>query len=640
MFERWLGKWKDIDPLRFVWDWSFTYLSFENAQTSEPVDMPAKAELDLLGPRPERGRLTGRFIDTIPRSWILGFAALAAVYVITAGIPRLFDEIDGQYAGAAREMIARGDWLIPTQDGVPRLQKPPFVYWCEIISLRVFGQNEFGARLPIAIAAIAWLVATGLVARRVIGTSSAGVAAAITLAAFAGTYFFCHLVMPEAFIGFFVALAFWALLSALQETAHFKQDRWLLAAWIFMGFGALSKGMHALLIPVIAMLATAWIRPAARPVCKRLLLKPQGWLVFLAILAPWYVAVECRYPGFLKDHFFNEQLGPALSRRWPPDSDHVPLTIFWLQHLVLFFPMTLLLPSILRSAWRVYSSRTEGLDSGRYLLVFWFLVNALGISFANVQDYYLMVAWPPVAVLVAGAISNQQVQFKWPGLILAWAGGVGLVASFCFMLWAHNGGGSDSSSRPINQDTIMIGIQSLPAAIWAEMDPLLCSICGVILAGGVLVYFFDRLKKPNLGFSAFALLMAAVFLLCARGLVIVQDEFSSANIAKVINQMAKPESTVIVQGAPNEKTSLFFYLHKTIYWVDGNPELEFATRRLRIGLDHYLNRAMVADKWKRDPQLFLVIQTSDWEEWKQLLAADSSIVAGAFGPQTILLNHH
>src|SRR6516165_2812278 len=172
MFERWLGKWKDIDPLRFVWDWSFTYLSFENAQTSEPVDMPAKAELDLLGPRPERGRLTGRFIDTIPRSWILGFAALAAVYVVTAGIPRLFDEIDGQYAGAAREMIERGDWLIPTQDGVPRLQKPPFVYWCEIISLRAFGQNEFGARLPTTLAAIAWFVATGLVARRVIGASS------------------------------------------------------------------------------------------------------------------------------------------------------------------------------------------------------------------------------------------------------------------------------------------------------------------------------------------------------------------------------------------------------------------------------------------------------------------------------------
>src|SRR4030088_2111670 len=121
---------------------------------------------------------------------------VAAVYIATAAVPRLFDQIDGQYAGAAREMIERGDWLIPTQDGVPRLQKPPLVYWCEIISFSLFGKNEFAARLPVALVTVAWCAATGLVARRVIGTPSAGVAAAITLAAFAGTFFFCHLVMP------------------------------------------------------------------------------------------------------------------------------------------------------------------------------------------------------------------------------------------------------------------------------------------------------------------------------------------------------------------------------------------------------------------------------------------------------------
>src|SRR5258708_2887371 len=33
---------------------------------------------------------------------------VAAVYLATAAVPRLFDQIDGQYAGAAREMIVRG----------------------------------------------------------------------------------------------------------------------------------------------------------------------------------------------------------------------------------------------------------------------------------------------------------------------------------------------------------------------------------------------------------------------------------------------------------------------------------------------------------------------------------------------------
>ena len=73
--------------------------------------------------------------ERVPASWIFALAVLFVVYFATCGVPRLFDQIDGQYAGAAREMMVRGDWLTPTQDGVPRLQKPPLVYWCEILSL-------------------------------------------------------------------------------------------------------------------------------------------------------------------------------------------------------------------------------------------------------------------------------------------------------------------------------------------------------------------------------------------------------------------------------------------------------------------------------------------------------------------------
>ena len=76
-------------------------------------------------------------------------------------------------------MMARGDWLIPTQNGVPRLQKPPLVYWCEALSMSVFGVNEFGARLPVALATVGWFLATGLLARRVVGTWSAGLAGAL-----------------------------------------------------------------------------------------------------------------------------------------------------------------------------------------------------------------------------------------------------------------------------------------------------------------------------------------------------------------------------------------------------------------------------------------------------------------------------
>src|ERR1700747_1078840 len=110
-----------------------------------------------------------------PRAWVIALGVLFAVYLVTCGVPRLFDQIDGQYAGAAREMMVRNDWLIPTQDGVPRLQKPPLVYWCEALSMSVLGVNEFAARLPVALATVGWFLATGLLALRVIGTWTAGI---------------------------------------------------------------------------------------------------------------------------------------------------------------------------------------------------------------------------------------------------------------------------------------------------------------------------------------------------------------------------------------------------------------------------------------------------------------------------------
>jgi len=340
------------------------------------------------------------------------------------------------------------------------------------------------------------------------------------------------------------------------------------------------------------------------------------------------------------DHFFNEQLGPALSRRWPPDSDRVPLLIFWLEHLALFFPMTLLLPGAFCSAFRVYNSERKEMSAESLLLVFWFLTNALGISFANVQDYYLMLAWPPVAVGIAWAVSKREIRFKGPALFLVAFGGFGLLISYALASWhSHQPGVGKAGSPPVDQDTIMIVLQNLSPSALTEFIPILCLIFGASLVTGILVFIFDRQGKSHLGFSGLALLMAAIFLFSTHGLAIVQDDFSSAGVAETINRMAEPDSIVVLQGDSNQNTSLFFYLHRPICWVDGHPDLEFATRKLHIGLDRYLDRAAVAKKWMAEDQLFLIVRTSALEEWKVFLKDKPPVFTAVFGAQTMLVNH-
>src|SRR6059036_1497042 len=81
---------------------------------------------------------------------VILIALSALLHVVTVGTGDLYSETEGQYAGAAREMVASHNWLLPTNDGIPRLQKPPLLYWLIIISLKLFGIKAAAARLPVA----------------------------------------------------------------------------------------------------------------------------------------------------------------------------------------------------------------------------------------------------------------------------------------------------------------------------------------------------------------------------------------------------------------------------------------------------------------------------------------------------------
>jgi len=87
--------------------------------------------------------------------FIILIALATLLHVATVGSGDLYSQTEGQYAGAAREMVEAHHWLLPTNDGIPRLQKPPLLYWLIIFSFKVFGVNAAAARLPVALAEVA-----------------------------------------------------------------------------------------------------------------------------------------------------------------------------------------------------------------------------------------------------------------------------------------------------------------------------------------------------------------------------------------------------------------------------------------------------------------------------------------------------
>ena len=58
----------------------------------------------------------------------------------------LWNPDEARYAAAAYEMAhpfgGEADWLVPHLNSIPRLNKPPLVYWLGAVSIHLFGINE------------------------------------------------------------------------------------------------------------------------------------------------------------------------------------------------------------------------------------------------------------------------------------------------------------------------------------------------------------------------------------------------------------------------------------------------------------------------------------------------------------------
>ncbi len=110
-------------------------------------------------------------------------AALLAFLLFFAGTGSspLIGRDEPRFAEAAREMLTRGDLVVPTFGGINRYDKPILVYWCTMASYAVLGVNERAARLPSNLAGALTVLLLAWWARRRWGPGS-GLAAGLLLA--------------------------------------------------------------------------------------------------------------------------------------------------------------------------------------------------------------------------------------------------------------------------------------------------------------------------------------------------------------------------------------------------------------------------------------------------------------------------
>ena len=229
--------------------------------------------------------------------YALLIAVGALLFLPNLGGPSLWDIDEGHNTEASREMMASGNWIVPTFNFLLRVDKPALLYWLQIGSFKLFGINEFAGRFPSACAALLSMLLTYELGRRMFG-ATAGLLAGLMLGS---SVLFCaaaHFANPDALLCLCMLLSFfWFWNSFVRGDRH-----WFVLCGISSGLGMLAKGPIGLLLPsAVAVLFLLWVRQWRRLLDWRLL---TGMLAFGIVTVPWYAWVGAETRGSYLIEFF------------------------------------------------------------------------------------------------------------------------------------------------------------------------------------------------------------------------------------------------------------------------------------------------------------------------------------------------
>jgi 4-amino-4-deoxy-L-arabinose transferase-like glycosyltransferase len=539
-------------------------------------------------------------------------ALAALLHLSTIGWGDLYSETEGQYAGAAREMFESGQWLLPTNDGIPRLQKPPLLYWLILLSFKAFGVTAAAARLPIALAVIATTILTFLIGER-LGDYWRGFFSALIYLGMAGTFVLARIVMPEPV---FTALMTGAMFCAVRGYQNRTGRRaWFAGFWIFVSFACLTKNVLGLVYPAVILGLLSISYREARMRFRSLLFWPYG-LIFLAIVAPWPVWTQMHFPGYLRFQLGTEWLGHLAG--WS-DAMHDfrgahPFEFLGM-HLAWLFPWIIaLLPGAIVASRKML--RPNEFYFSEALPVYWIGVLFLPLLLLGQrQDYYSMGMWPAFALFAATAWERIPRRPALAGLALIALLGVGLGLAGLALSGSATGPSDwgDMDSRW----TAWRAVREMPAATWLSLRPTFFSSAVSLVAFAVLASFFVWRRRVRFACLALAAAMLPIGLGMIDGVATVAPYFSLADAARFLNPKLSSRTKIVFEGPLDDASSLIFYLNRKFFLLDQRPEKEapFGTGQV----DVFVDQAALLEKWGTPDTVYLIVDQSRTNYWRQLL---------------------
>jgi 4-amino-4-deoxy-L-arabinose transferase-like glycosyltransferase len=479
------------------------------------------------------------------RGWLLFFTLVSALVLGTLGLRPLYKADESRYAEIPREMVAKGDWITPRLNDFKYFEKPPLQYWATAAFFTAFGEKDATARLWTALTGLAGVFLVMFFGNRVFSPPAGYLAAAVL----AGCPLYVLLLQVNTLdmgLTFFLSAAMFAFALG-----------WMHLFWAACALAVLSKGLVGIVLPLAAIglyILVRWDWALLRRM--RIL---TGSLLFLAIAAPWFIAVslaneEFAHFFFVQEHF--QRFTTRIHGRYQPVWYFLPILAFGLAPW-----LVLLVPAFLKNLFSKLKSR--GAFDARLFLLLWvaLLFAFFSVSSSKLPSYVLPM-FPPLAVLIGQWIASAQ-----PRRLLTVQAMLAAMAGLAIAIFATQ------LERFLPPELRPLSAGYLPWLVGAGVALAVSAIAAFLAAWG------GRTPRAVmlLAFGGFACTLAAMV-----GHRALSPGFSIAEQAAAMPR-PPPEARIF---------AVDFYDH-TIPWYFGRP----------VTMVHYKDELGEAIKWQ--PQKFI-----------------------------------
>jgi 4-amino-4-deoxy-L-arabinose transferase-like glycosyltransferase len=503
------------------------------------------------------------------------------------GVPGLMDPDEGRYAEIAREMLLLKDWLIPHLNLVPYLEKPPLVYWLTSLSFAAFGLNEWAARLPSALSALAGVYLAFWLGRILWGERQ-GFWSAMVLATCGGYVILARLLTLDMVFTFFLNLGIALGYLALSR----QRPRLWLWAYLALALAVLVKGPVALVLAGLIWGLVAFLKGRQAAYA---MIRPVSWVLLAVVVLPWFVYVAWRIPEFSRFFLVEQHVTRFLSGV----SFHAePWWYFGPVLLGLVLPWTGLVP------WAL--ARRTSMDAGdRLFLMIWAGVVLVFFSVSQGKlATYILPALLPLALLLGEGLAGLQSRDR------GFKGAPGCLVSL--ILWAAIG-------------WLLVALYFWPPGILAPLlrqaaflDPYLL-ICLILLALiPTVTLALRRLEVLLIGALLFGVLLPL-------GMERLALQRSPKAMGLTLREHWQPGAELV--GIYLYSQGLSFYSGRIFHLLEFRTELDFGHRLTPVSGLFLKNREALQTFTASKPLVFFYLKPKNLLWLKEKLPRDYDILA-------------